>query len=197
MSTVLRWILSKGLVAVALMAASAVDAQELRVDLVATGALGIDTNHRCEKDSTDTVACTAPVFSPTLELAAELRPFSALGFGTFVGMSRLSAGDDRLLRFGAELKWHPLATLLPGAWIGASGGFAKLQGSSPQQGALIGGSLGVDFTLFEWLLLGVGTRVEYLNLGSSNVLGQGLPVGSSRYEGGVRAWLGLRMGVTF
>jgi hypothetical protein len=184
-----------GLAVVASTASPAV-AQGLRVDVVATGALGIDANQRCEKDA-DVVSCTPAVFAPTLELAAELRPFSALGVGAFAGLSRLMQGEDRLVRVGGELKWHPLARLLPGAWIGASAGFAKLQGSSPQQGALIGGSLGVDFTLLLRLLLGVGVRVEYLNLGSPYVLGRGLPDGSARYEGGVRAWLGARLGVTF
>ena len=151
-----------------------------------------------------------PLAYPTLELSIEARIIEWLGVGAFAGLSRLHTNraetrdgvnlngtDDRMLRIGAELKLHPLARVLPGAWVGVTAGLAQLYGSSDQRGALIGGSLGIDWTLFDLLILGVGARVEYLAIGSSDVLGQGLTIGNARYAAGARAWLGARVGVRF
>jgi len=193
-----------------LAAASVVSADDIRFDLVAAGALGIDANDRCEREATDVVGCSTPLAYPTLELSIEARIIDWLGVGAFAGLSRLHANraeprdgvhqngtNDRMLRIGAELKLHPLTRLLPGAWVGVTAGLAQLYGSSDQRGALIGGSLGVDWTLFDLLILGVGTRVEHLAIGSSDVLGRGLSVGHARYAAGARTWLGARVGMKF
>ncbi len=193
-----------------LAAVSTVSADDMRFDLVAAGALGIDANDRCEREATDVIGCSPALAYPTLELSIEARIIEWLGVGAFAGLSRLhtnraesrdgvqlSGTDDRMLRIGAEIKLHPLARVLPGAWVGVTAGLAQLYGSSDQRGALIGGSLGVDWTLFDLLILGVGARVEHLAIGSSDVVGRGLSLGDARYASGPRAWLGARVGVTF
>jgi hypothetical protein len=185
-------------------------ASDTRFDVVATGALGIDPNDRCEREASDVAGCSVPLVNTTFELSFEGRPLPLLGIGAFGGLSHLGTNepetrdgvhldgaDDRMLRLGAELRLHPFGKSLPGAWVGATAGYAALYGSSDQRGALAGGSLGVDFTLIHWLLLGAGARVEYLALGSHDIIGQGLTVGDARYGSGVRVWIGARVGVTF
>ncbi len=203
------WTLIGWLATLCLPAVSTASANDIRFDLVAAGALGIDANDRCAREASDVVVCSMPLAYPTLELSIEARIIEWLGVGAFVGLSRLhtnraetrdgvhlSGTDDRMLRIGAELKLHPLARL-PGAWVGVTAGLAQLYGTSDQRGALIGGSIGVDWTLFDLLILGIGARVEHLAIGSSDVLGRGLSLGDARYASGPRAWLGARVGVTF
>ncbi len=190
--------------------ASPAAADALRIDVVASGALGFDPNDRCEREASDVVGCSPGFVYPTFEGSIEARLVRWLGVGAFGGVShqrsntaetrdgvQLSGTDDRLLRMGAELKLHPFAVALPGAWVGASAGLAKLYGSSDQRGALLGGSFGVDWTLFDRFVLGVGTRIEHLAIGGAEVIGRGLTVGAARYASGVRVWVGARVGVTF
>lgn len=184
---------------------------DLRFDVVAAGALGLDPQARCERDY-DVISCQSLGILPTLELALEVRPWRRLGVGAFVGVSgsadsSSSASDtgdaqeakqtDRLVRLGLELRLHPLPLIMPGAFLAAEAGYLRFSGVSHQSSTFVGGSLGYDFELFETLLLGPVAKVEYFALdGDATSLGA-LSTQETAYSAGPRIWLGLRAGVTF